>query len=207
MTSDSEKELVARAQKDPDAFGEIFDLHYERILRYSLQRVGDADIAADIAAEVFMKAMKGLIFFRWRGISILAWLYRIASNECNMYFRRGKYAPVSLSLLEENGYEPQSETLVSERRLMEEMLQQEASGARVVTELRKLSPHYQEVITLRYTEDLTCADIARILGKREGTVRSLLSRGLAQLRTQMQHSELTSIRESESQLSASVPKV
>jgi RNA polymerase sigma factor (sigma-70 family) len=181
---ESEAELIARAKKDPLAFGEIFDAHYDRIFGYCMKRTGSADIAADIAAETFVKAMRGMPLFRWRGIPIAAWLYRIAGNELNMYFRKGKYAPVSLSLLIEEGFDPRAEALESEKHLFEKMLQEDAETKKVYAALRALPAKYQEVIALRFFEDKSTPEIAQILGKREGTVRSLLSRGLTQLREQ-----------------------
>jgi RNA polymerase sigma factor (sigma-70 family) len=178
-----ERDLVKRAQNDAEAFGEIFDAHYERIYSYALKRTGEGDVAADITAETFMKAMRGLPLFRWRGIPLSAWLYRIAGNEINMYFRKGRYAALSLSKLMEEGFDPEAEDASSDTHLMEALLREDRQAKEVYDQLRTLPAKYQEIIALRFFEDKTTPEIARILGKREGTVRSLLSRGLAMLKT------------------------
>lgn len=175
-----DRELVERAQKDPLAFGAIFDLYYKQILTYALRRTGDAATAEDIAAETFAKAMRGLWRYTWKGIPLSAWLYRIAGNELRMLGR--KRSTVSLDLLLEAGFDRADETLAAERDTLDAMLQQDAQFARVSAALRKLPPKHQEVIALRYMEGKSNAEVAAIVGKREGTVRSLLSRGLTMLR-------------------------
>lgn len=177
-----EKELVLRAQNDAEAFGEIFDLHYERILAYALKRTGDADVAADIAAEVFAKALKNIRRFTWRGIPLAAWLYRIAGNEVHMFYRKGKYAPSSLNSLTEAGYDPEDPALYAERRSLEEMLSGTEDEKRLLEALSTLTRYEQDLIALRYFEGYKSREIAERMKKPEGTVRSMLSRTLAELR-------------------------
>lgn len=172
--------LVERAQKDPLAFGAIFDLYYKQILTYALRRTGDTATAEDIAAETFTKAMKSLWRYSWKGIPLSAWLYKIAGNEIRMLGR--KRVMVSLDLLLEAGFDRADESLAAERDALDVMLQSDAQFARVSTALRKLPYKYQEVIALRYMEGKSNGEVAAIVGKREGTVRSLISRGLTILR-------------------------
>ena len=86
-----EKKLVEEAQKNPEAFGKIFEKHYSPLLHYILKRVGDVAIAEDITSHVFFIVLQKLWQFRWRNIPFSAWLYRIAHNEINYYYRKNKY--------------------------------------------------------------------------------------------------------------------
>lgn len=181
-----EKKLIQRARKDPEAFGAIFDEHYDAIFGYVLRRIGDVHASQDIIGETFFKALNKLRQFHWRGISISNWLYRIATNEINQYSRKKKHAPHSLdALAEEKGFEPQDET-----DILEEVLEQERELVRANEwrEIRKqigqLPKKYQEVLTLRYFENKKILEIGEILGKKEGTIKSLLSRAIAKLRKQ-----------------------
>ena len=88
MTRSQERDLIARSKRDPEAFGRIYDEYFPGIFRYILYRVADAALSEDLAAQTFYKALKYLGRFRWTGISISAWLYRIAANEVNSHFRR-----------------------------------------------------------------------------------------------------------------------
>ncbi|MBI2050232.1 MAG: sigma-70 family RNA polymerase sigma factor [Parcubacteria group bacterium] len=187
MDKQQEKQLITQAQKDPQAFGAVFDEYYEPIFGYILKRTGNVHAAQDIASETFFKALDRLWQFKWRGISISSWLYRIATNEINQYFRAAKKRHYSLeALLEKSGIE-----LADERDLARELMEQEEELERAQSwklahaALRKLPEKYQEVLSLRYFEDKKISEIASILGKREGTVKSLLSRGTALLHKKM----------------------
>lgn len=187
MTLDEEKALVARAKKDEAAFGQLFDTYYPVIYRYILRRTADSALAQDIAAETFFKAYQNIRRYKWRGISINNWFYRIATNELRMYYRSQKYEPKSLEyLLESEGFEP-----ISDADLQQESINAQDAVARqeqfVAAQLllATLPVKYQEVITLRFVEKKKLSEIALILHKREGTVKSLLSRALSKVREQL----------------------
>ena len=180
----SEQALIERAKKDPQAFGDLFDRYYPVIFAYVLRRVGKWNDAQDITSEVFLKALKGLWRFRWQGIAFSAWLYRIATNEVGIYFRRAGRAPVSLNqLIEQSGFEPASrDDLVAEKLEAERQFERHRDFLIARSKIASLPLKYQHVITLRFFEQKSVKEIAEILGKKEGTVRSLLSRGLQRLR-------------------------
>jgi len=179
-----EKELIKRAKKDPKVFGELYDEYYPQIFGYILKRVANLEIAQDITSETFFKALKKLWQFRWRNISFSAWLYRIANNEIANYFRKNKNYSTSLDkLLEENGFEPialhnpETEFLESQ-----EKLKKHQDFLKIQEKISQLPIKYQEVITLRFLEKKKIKEISEILGKKEGTIKSLLHRGLEKLK-------------------------
>lgn len=185
MDSNQEKELIDRAKSDPEAFGIIFDKYHSVIFGYVLRRTANVEVARDIAAETFLKAFKNLSKFRWQGVSISSWLYRIASNETVSYFRHRKYEGESLDELQEVvGFEPpDSQDLVAEILSAEKELERHQEFLRIQKLLEGLPEKYQEVIALRFFEDKKIKEVAEILNKNEGTIKSLISRGLEQLRT------------------------
>ena len=77
---EKEKELIKRAQNDPQAFSELYDQNYSKIFGYVLKRVADVEIAQDVTSETFLKSLKNIKRFKWKNISFSCWLYRIASN-------------------------------------------------------------------------------------------------------------------------------
>ena len=183
MDLSEEKELVERARKDPDAFGKLYDQYYSQILGYVLKRVANIEIAQDITSEVFFKALKNLGQFHWRNISFSFWLYRIATNEITDYFRKGKHEIASLEETSEpiSLWDPSVELLQAE-----EELRRHEHFLLLHKSIAKLPIKYQEVITLRYFENKRVKEIAQILGKREGTIKSLLHRSLEKLRKLME---------------------
>jgi RNA polymerase sigma-70 factor (ECF subfamily) len=187
MSPKQEAELIEQCRLDPAAFGQVFDCWYKPVFGYIMRRTADYDLSKDIAAETFLKAFLKINGFKWRGISLSAWLYRIATNELNQYYRSNKYKPQSLQQLLEN---PQMEKLLhqemdNEREIMEKELKAYNDYNLIRANLLKLDIKYQEVISLRYFEQKTNLEISLILDKNEGTVKSLLSRGLEKLRNML----------------------
>ena len=183
MDAETERSLIERAKKDSEAFGTLFEEHYPTTFAYVFRRVPDWNLSKDITSEVFFKAFKGLWRYRWQGIPFSSWLYRIATNEVRMYLRKKRPPVVSLDhLMEESGFEPvDPQTLEAERLEAERKLEAHADFLAIQSKILELPPKYQDVITLRYFERKTVKQVAEILNLKEGTVKSLLSRGVRKL--------------------------
>jgi len=184
MDLSEEKELVRQAQKAPDAFTKLYDQYYPKIFGYALRRTANLEVAQDITSETFFKALKKLWQFQWRNISFSSWLHKIATNEINQYFRKGEYKKsISLEELQEQGFEPISPN-DPESELIEaqEKLKQHQDFLKIQGEIVRLPSKYQEVIALRFFEHKQIKEISEILGKKEGTIKSLLHRAVDKLR-------------------------
>ena len=186
MKTDDQRLLVERARKDPQAFGQIFDLHHDEIYRYILHRTANVELARDLTSETFFKALNKIWTFRWKNVPFSAWLYRIATNEVNGFFRKHKnYKPIALEEIMEDFH---SQYLYLKEELVDG--QQEVDRNHLFLELQQavagLKPIYQEAITLRFFENMSVKEVALILKKSEGTVKSLLHRGLKQLQEVME---------------------
>jgi RNA polymerase sigma-70 factor (ECF subfamily) len=185
MDIEQEKNLVELAKNDLSAFGELYDEYYPQIMGYVLKRTASVQVAQDIISEVFFKALKNLHKFRWRGIPFSAWLYRIANNEIANHFRKNGHRQLGLEAVANSMAHaepsPEAELLAAAADLKEhqDFLDLHANIAELAT-------RYQEVIVLRFFESKKVREIGQILGKREGTVKSLLHRGLKELRRLME---------------------
>jgi RNA polymerase sigma-70 factor (ECF subfamily) len=184
MDLSEEKQLVRQAQKAPDAFAELYDQYYPKIFGYVLRRTTNLEAAQDITSETFLKALRKLWQFHWRNIPFSSWLYRIATNEINQYFRKAEYKKsISMEELQEQGFElisphdPESELIEAQ-----EKLKQYQDFLEIQEKIVRLPAKYQEVIALRFFEQKKINEIAEILGKKEGTVKSLLHRAVEKLR-------------------------
>lgn len=180
----NEETLVKNVQSDPRRFGDIYEAFYKNIFGYAFRRTANYDVAKDIAAETFLKAYVGFSRFTWRNVPVQYWLYRIATNEINKYYRSRKYKPDSLQRVqEEYGVDlTDYENAESERIRLEEDLRKHRKFVKIREFITTLGGRYQDVISLRYFEQKSIKDIAVILGKKEGTIKSLLSRGIEKLR-------------------------
>ena len=184
MDLSEEKELVRQAQKAPDAFAKLYDQYYPKIFGYILRRTANLEAAQDLTSETFFNALNKLWQFRWRNVSFSSWLYKIAANEINQYFRRAEYKKsISLEELQEQGFEPvSSNDPESELIEAQEELRQHREFLEVQNKIVRLPAKYQEVIALRFFEQKQIREISEILGKKEGTVKSLLHRAVEKLR-------------------------
>lgn len=186
MTLEQEKTLLESIHANPRNFGALFDHYYKKIFGYAYRRVLDYDIAKDIAAETFLKAFLNIQAFTWKGVSISSWLYKIATNEINSYFRKKKYTPEKLhSILELELLRGNGQALIDERAELENELKAHSDFIQIQQHMKTLDTKYQEVIALRYFESKDILEISTILEKPEGTIKSLLSRGLEKLRKKL----------------------
>ena len=179
-----ERELVERARQDTEAFGQLYGQNFGRIFGYVLRRTANVPIAQDITSDVFFKALKNLRQFRWQGIPFSAWLYRIAAHEiANHYRKRRREETHTFQSARDRDLlgNPSSVEITQ----AEDILMRHEEYLSLHMTITKLPLRYQEVITLRYFEDKQIKEIAQITGKREGTVKSLLHRGLERMRNLM----------------------
>ncbi|NLL90333.1 MAG: RNA polymerase sigma factor [Dehalococcoidales bacterium] len=176
-----EKELIQRAKNNTDAFAELYKEYYDRIFGYVLKRTADIIITQDITSEVFIKALENIKYFHWKGISFSNWLYQIANHEIINGHRKAKQ---SLILFEELKHVPLEleKSLEAETIEAEEQLKQHQQFLAIHKSIANLPVKYQEVIVLRFFEKKQVKEIGEILGKREGTIRSLIHRGLKKLK-------------------------
>lgn len=187
MDLEVEKHLIEEARTSPEAFGELYDAYYPKISNYLLHRMPGAEIAQDITAEVFFKAMTRLNTFSWQGLSFSAWLYKIANNEIKMYYRKKERKIFSLeSLFNDHHFEmPDSTDIEQDYILAEEELSQNLLFCQAKDALLELPLIYQDVMVLYFFEEMSLAEISEVTGKNLNTIKSLLSRGKEKLHAQI----------------------
>ncbi|MCZ7568364.1 MAG: sigma-70 family RNA polymerase sigma factor [Ardenticatenaceae bacterium] len=167
-----ERELIERAKRyEPEVLREIYERFSPGIYRYIYFRTNDRELAEDLRAEVFLRMLDGLDRFDYRGWSISAWLYRIAHDRVIDHFRgqeRHQMMPLEESLVD-SAPDP-GETLLS--TLAHEELREA---------LQQLTEEQQQVILLRFVEDLSVREVAQITRRTEGAIKALQYRGLRSL--------------------------
>ena len=179
--SNGECRLIERAKTDPEAFGRLFETHYDRILTYTYRSTLNLAVAEELTSNTFFKALRGLSRYR-RRVPFAAWLYRIATNEVRMHWRSQRRRrttasdPASLEELQRTYFD--SPAVEAEEQRREKML----AYARLHELIALLPERYRSVILLRFFEGLSYDAMAEVLGKRVGTVKSLVHRGLRRLR-------------------------
>ena len=166
--------LVSAALEDPAAFGRLYDRYVQHIYRYAYSRVENTHVAEDITSQTFMAAYESLGRYRERGY-FSAWLFRIAQSEINDHFRRSR---------REVGLEATKQLAEVEDALGSVIQDEELGRLRFL--IKKLNDDEQELIRLRYVAELSFAEMADLLGKREDAVKKSVYRLLERLKGQME---------------------
>ncbi len=166
--ADEDEELISAAKDDVEAFGRLYDKYYEDIFRYVYGCTFDHALTEDLVSNTFFAALRHIRRYKWKRVPFSAWLHRIAMNEIRMHLRKQK----RLSAVRP---QPSSPSANENPVLAEEY-------APLHQAITKLKPMYRDVIIMRFFEDKTVPEICEATGRREGTVRSRLHRGLKQLR-------------------------
>jgi RNA polymerase sigma-70 factor (ECF subfamily) len=172
-----EKLLLLASQGDRDAFGLLYERYVDRIFNYVYYRTGNLHDAEDLTARVFQRAMNHIHNYTDRGVPFSAWLYRIAHNLVANWHRdrsRKQEIPLEdLPILPSKGDHPEKNLVRSQ--------EQEA----LLKLIRRLPAERQNLLILKFVENLSNAEIGAIMGRSEGAIKSLYHRTLLALRDQL----------------------
>ncbi len=170
---EDEHGLLQRALNgDAEAFGDLYLRYLEPIYRYIYFRVGSPQEAEDLTEEVFVRAWEALPNFTLRGLPFTSWLYRIAHNLVVDYRRRQQPLPMP---------EEDLRGIAAQALSPEEAAVHAQEVSTLVAALRELDDEEQQVILLRFVQDLSHGEIAAIIGKSEGASRVIQHRALSKL--------------------------
>jgi len=181
MQPNGESALLERARGyDPAAIAAIYDRYSLRIYNYIYHRLGNAHLAEDLTAAVFVRMLEAIRTSRaWR-TSFSGWLYRIAHNLVVDYFRTG----------EQDRNVPLGDWTIASDEHPAEAAERSLTQERLRMAINQLTDAQGLVITLKFIEGMSNAEVAALIGKTEGAVKSLQFRGLATLRRLMSEEEL-----------------
>ena len=170
--------LIQRACSDPDAFAQLYLLHYNDVFHYCLRRLFDRHSAEDVTSTVFFKVMHYLSSFDGKVNDFRNWLLRIATNAVNDHLRNSKRRADVIRKVVRNTRAKSDFVIPSNNKLLEKK-------ALLKQAILSIKPKYQTVITLRFFENMKLTEIAACLGKNPSTVRSWLSRATEKLRKKL----------------------
>lgn len=166
----SDIDLVKAAQKDPQAFLAIYDRWVSAVFRYFMNGAQDQSVAEDLTSQLFIKVYRALPNFRFSG-SFPGWLFRIAHNLAVDYFRR----------------------LKREKDFIRSQVREKLIGNHLSeTEITLLNDHLKaldqqtiELLRLRFTLQLSFAQIGEVIGISEQVAKKRLYRAVERLRLEM----------------------
>ncbi len=169
-----DRALIERAKTDPVAFGELYERYLGKIYNYVYYRTGNAHDAEDLTARVFFRALRRLPEYTDRGLPFSAWLYRIAHNLVANWHRdqsRRKLVPLDDTIV--NGIQSEAPEYAAESSEERDLL---------LSMIRSLPVERQQLLILKFVEQLSNAEIGAVMNRSEGAIKSLYHRTLVGLR-------------------------
>lgn len=182
---DEEVLLIEQSKTDPDAFGRLYDLYYQPVFGFLLSRTHNVEVAKDLTSETFFQALKGIRHYTPQGKPFKSWLFAIAMAQTGAYYRsRSRYLSVTLD---------ESPELVAHEDYQPDLaMQQDQSEAEIQVQLSllrqligKLNQKQQNILTMRFSSQLSIPEIAAAMGMKEGTVKSHIHRAVKKLQSLM----------------------
>lgn len=171
---------IQRAKSNPEHFGPLYKKYYQQIFRYIHQRMDDTELSTDVTSQVFLKALKNLHKYEFRGVPFGSWLYRIAKSEIYQAFR-----------------ERQSKKTINVETLhLFEIIEDyddshnEESKMKLFQAISKLKNEDIQLIELRFFEKRPFKEIGRILNITENNAKVKCFRVLEKLKKIFFTSEL-----------------
>jgi RNA polymerase sigma-70 factor (ECF subfamily) len=180
-TIEDEQKLIEKARRNSADFRPLYELYFRQIFLFVLRRIGDKELTADITSQVFLKALQGIGKYTDQGVPFSSWLYRIAINEVNMFFRKQKHE--RFVTIEEAGMLTELHEELTNEFSVEHLKE------RLTAMLQKLSEAELHVIELRFFERLSFKEIASILAITEVNAKVKVYRTLDKLKKYFNHEE------------------
>jgi len=176
----SDEALIEAVQRgDGDAAAHLYHRHIDRVHRICYRIVLDRSQVQDCVQEVWLKVFRNLGRFRCQR-SFAAWLNSVTANTAIDYYRRSRRRTSRVYL-----DDSQMESLETEQQADERQVDDVTIRRRIQDALEEITVSQRTAFVLRYFEGMTLPEIARILGCREGTVRTHIRRCLLSLRAKL----------------------
>jgi RNA polymerase sigma-70 factor, ECF subfamily len=174
-----ERTLVERARADPEAFGELYRRYVARVYAFAYRRTSAPDVAEDVTAATFERALRNLESFTWRASGFGPWLFRITSNELVDHYRRTSRATSDRAMIAAHALHPDPP-----QDPIDQIVGRDAV-AEALAALDRLSPRYQRALSLRYLSGLSVDEAAAAMGTSKATMAVIVHRAMGALRRAM----------------------
>lgn len=174
-TTEQDDPVLDQAIKgDEEAFSVLYQRNVKKIYNYIYYRTGNVRDAEDLTARVFQRALKHITRYKKTNVPFSAWLYRIAHNLVANWHRdnqRKKEVPIDDQI-----------NIRSKQDIPDHEIEKKQEVEWLLRAVHQLPSNRQMVLILKYVEDLSNKEIAEIMGKSEGAIKSLYHRTLIELR-------------------------
>jgi len=158
---------------DSDAFAFFYDKYVTKIYRFVFFKVSSKQVAEDLTQDIFLKIWQYLVDKKHIK-SFEAFIFRIARNTVIDYYRKASRQELPLEHVVEKDDDTTEDLITS--------LDQSLETTQLLEKIKSLKPEYQEVLLLRYVEDLSIEDISQVIEKDKNNTRVTIHRALEKLK-------------------------
>ena len=179
-TKYSESELIALSKSNTQYFGQLYENYFDVIFRFVFKRLnGDEAVAGDLTQQTFLKAMMNIQKYEDRGFPFSSWLFRIAQNEVNLFFRSIK----NTKMLDVN--EIQLKSVLEEIETTSDMTQEDQE--KLIICLNNLDSDQMDLIELRFFQEMSFKEISEIYNISEANAKMRIYRLLEKIQKKWKH--------------------
>ncbi len=181
---DEEKKLIESIKYNKSNFDIIYKKYYKVVVNYLRSRINNKSIYEDLASEVFERAFKAIDDFKWQGVNLSAWIFRITRNLLTDYYRKINNRGADISITE---FEDKIEDS-SDNQYLDYIKDKEDKA--LYNSIREFGEEEQYLIYYKFFEDLKNTEIAKITGLTETNVGTKLYRIRKKLKNILQKKKI-----------------
>lgn len=180
-----DREILKKAQKgDHDAFSALYKRYLPQIYRFIFLKTGERELSEDLASQVFLQAWRNIRRFKIRKNPFSSWLYQIARNLVIDFYRANRSI-----------YSLDGKTVIESYDGTEDKIDRDGQREILNKVIKELPEIQQTVVILRFIEELSDAEISKIIKKREGTVRVIQHRAIQTLKEKINGRDIKKFKE------------
>ena len=180
MLAGDENIIIKKAKAGhAESFGQLYDAHHERIYRFIFLKVHGRQDAEDLTHQVFLSAWQNIKQYTIQNLPFSSWLYRIARNKVIDHYRLSK-PTVSIDSVK-NTVPSETDLVTATDAIME--------TKQIHSAITDLTPEQQDVVIMRFIEDMPIKEVARAIGKTTGAVKLIQFRAVSKLKNIINHGE------------------
>lgn len=170
LSKEKQKKLLTKDKLTKKDFDMLYRTYHDKVYNFTLKRVSDPHTAEDLTGEIFEKIVKSLEDFKWQGITVSAWIFRVARNQVIDFYRKNNKYKGNVSLDEVSNFiESKSESAL-------EMMIDDEVQINLYNAIREFKDQDQYLIYYKYFEQMNNKKIAQIMGMTETNIGTRLHR-------------------------------
>ena len=174
---EDEKQIIERAKGgEAEAFGQLYDHYLPKIYRFVLLKVSHREEAEDLTHQSFLKAWESITGYVDQGFPFGSWLYQISRNTVIDHYRSSSKDKAQLNV------EDVAELISDDSEPLDKSVDKKLALGKIAQALKELKDIEQDVIIMRFVDDLPHEEVARVLEKSEGAVKLIQYRAIQSLK-------------------------